>query len=203
MAARTGAVTQTFLPPSRSATGGFYDGLWAFLLGTTAPGYGAMFDSGSRKILGVTLHTSQNGDERRAEASALRDSVRQTLSGTRVDAVLVGGDFNLHGEREALDIVRDGIVVGGSPLTVVDALQLDGRTNATHKGRFARATFPPGRLDWLLFSGSSLTLVKSFVFEAADLTPGWLRRHGLEAADSDAARTSDHRPIVADFRWTR
>ena len=86
---------------------------------------------------------------------------------------------------------------GSEPLSVVNALQLDGRSNAT----WANPDLPfiAGRLDFMLYSARSLELDQSFVFDSRDLSPRWLRHHGLQQGISSEA--SDHFPIVADFSW--
>jgi endonuclease/exonuclease/phosphatase family metal-dependent hydrolase len=159
---------------------------------------------GGRQVLAVPLHLPCCGAEalRVRNAPVLADALQSVVSESNPDAVIVAGDFNTVGTRRPLDLVRQGVAVGGNELAVVEALQLDGRSNATYWNSLP-GQFPPGRLDWMLYSPSSLELLRSFVLEASDLAPEWLEVHGLEADDSDIARSSDHRPIVADFRWRR
>jgi endonuclease/exonuclease/phosphatase family metal-dependent hydrolase len=98
-----------------------------------------------------------------------------------------------------LDVVSRHLDPRGDHLEVVDALQLDGRSNATWSD--PGKPFAPGRLDYMLYSDSTLEVARAFVFDSADLGAEWLDRHGVQAGDSAAA--SDHLPIVADFRWKR
>jgi endonuclease/exonuclease/phosphatase family metal-dependent hydrolase len=74
-------------------------------------------------------------------------------------------------------------------------LRLDRRTATTWR---SRGPFTPGRLDYVLFSGSSLEAVGAFVFDAADLGDRWRREHAIEPDDS--GNSSDHLPVVVDLR---
>ena len=56
--------------------------------------------------------------------------------------------------------------------------------------------FPPGRLDYLIYSDSVLEPRNGFVLYTPALTPEELNRYGLSATDTDA---SDHLPVVQDF----
>jgi hypothetical protein len=131
------------------------------------------------------------------EVSAIRQALWSAVGAEKPDAVILAGDFNLVGSRVPLDVVSRNLDPGGDHLEVVEALQLDGRSNATWAD--PRVPFAPGRLDFMLYSESSLHLLDAFVFETDDLPEEWRARHGLQEGDSRAA--SDHMPIVADFRW--
>jgi hypothetical protein len=133
------------------------------------------------------------------EVSAIRAALQQAVDAERPDAVILAGDFNLVGSRVPLDVVSRHLDPRGDHLEVVDALQLDGRSNATWSD--PGKPFAPGRLDYMLYSDSTLEVARAFVFDSADLGAEWLDRHGVQAGDSAAA--SDHLPIVADFRWKR
>ena len=81
----------------------------------------------------------------------------------------------------------------------VPAVDLRGASANTWRNPGGR--FPPGRLDWVLHSDSSLEVMRAFIFDTAVISPYWLAQHGLWAADS--VTTSDHLPIVVDVRWRR
>ena len=63
--------------------------------------------------------------------------------------------------------------------------------------RDPRTPFTPGRLDFVLFSGSALRVERSFVFDAAELSRDLLLELGVEPDDSRLA--ADHLPLVVDF----
>jgi endonuclease/exonuclease/phosphatase family metal-dependent hydrolase len=172
-------------------------------VGTT----GALAIIGGRRVLSVPVDLTSggaltSGDAQRVmEATAIATAARRAVIGTRPDAIVVGGDFNLMGARDPLDtLLNGGLDVDRSSLADVRAIKLDGRSNATWRN-LGGGRFSPGRLDWLLYSDSSLTQVGGFVFDTADLSPYWLALHHLFKNDSEYA--SDHLPVVADFRWKR
>ena len=74
-----------------------------------------------------------------------------------------------------------------------------GRSSATWDG--GRGQFPPGQLDYVLYSAATLDVRRAFVLETTDLSSRWLERYGLDVSDSE--RASDHRPLVVDFSWRR
>jgi hypothetical protein len=80
---------------------------------------------------------------------------------------------------------------------VAEALQIDGRSNATWGD--PDLPFVPGRLDFLLYADTSLESINAFLMDTRDLEPRWLERHGLRG--DDTASASDHLPLVADLRW--
>ncbi len=63
---------------------------------------------------------------------------------------------------------------------------------------YRRIGFGPGRLDYVLYTDSVLTPVKSFILATDSMSEAALERHGLRRDDTDVA--SDHYPIVVDFR---
>lgn len=161
----------------------------------------------SGPILFASLHlkccgryASDEDRTREAEAKAIREAIVKATasllaSGTPLAGIVIGGDFNLVGTREILDRVGDGLDRDGGPLDVALPYQLDGLTNSTW--RSTGNEFLPGRLDWILTSGASLTTVKSFVFSTEDLSPAAIATLGLS---KDALKEpSDHQPVVVDL----
>lgn len=116
---------------------------------------------------------------------------------TLVDAFVLGGDFNLVGSFDPLDLLIEGLDRDGTNLAIADALQLDRRSNSTWED--PGQPFTPGRLDYMVFTDSTLDAVGAFVLDTRDLLPQHLSAHGLRAADTGEA--SDHLPLVVDFAW--
>jgi len=173
----------------------------------------ALIDLADRRLLATALHlkccggmNTQEELTRLEEVQAIRAALRQaSMAGLRVvgkpsaDGVVIGGDLNLVGSFEPLELLLEGLDVDGSNLAAAAALQLDGRTAATW--RDAAQPFTPGLLDFVTFSDSTLRSRRAFVLDTRDLSPRWLREHGLEAADTDQA--SDHLPVVVDLSFER
>ncbi len=199
------SITGAFLRPTTAPATGFYPTLGELLFGRTrVTALGAFVSDGPRTTLVVPLHFPCCGDEagRLRAAPALRDAVQAALAEASVDGVIVAGDFNTVNGRstEPVEIVQRGVTFRGAPLAALEARQLDGQSNTTFWNPRRQVA---SRLDWLLFSDTTLELLRAFIFETEDLAPEWLRAHGLQADDSDVSQSSDHRPIVADFRWRR
>jgi endonuclease/exonuclease/phosphatase family metal-dependent hydrolase len=170
------------------------------------PASAAVAAVGRRRVLASAVHLQCCGSpesfqeaNRVLQAQAIRNVMRSAAQRSRPEAVLIGGDFNLVGARDPLDIAARGLDVDGSALAAAYAPQLDGRSADTWRSRTGAGPFPPGRLDWILYSDSTLELLGAFAFDSDDVALQWLTAHGLRRDDS--IRTSDHLPVVADFRW--
>ncbi len=135
--------------------------------------------------------------KRQIEVESIRAALQATLPPDPTLGVIVVGDFNLVGERYPLDLMADGLDRDGSMAEIAPMMQLDGRTNATWAD--PGQPFAPGRLDYLVYSDSSLDLQGSFVLDCRDLGSAALARYGLSA--DTTAEASDHLPLVADFAW--
>lgn len=176
-------------------------------LAGTIPVAGARLEFGGARLLAVALDLACCGDSldgpeerrRRFEAERLRSVILEVLAAGTFEGLVVGGDLNLVGTLAPLEILVDELDPGGGRLASAEPLQLDGLSNATWSG--PGQPFPPGRLDYQLYSASTLEVAGSFVFESADLGEPWLQRHGLQA--DDTARASDHMPVVVDYRLRR
>ncbi len=174
------------------------------------PALGAMVEiSGARLLVSTSdLQCCGNGVDtaeemlRLAEAETIGAAIRRELSENAdgvdgVDGVIVAGDFNLIGSRQPLVLLSSGLDRDGSDLAVSHPLDLGGLADATWSGARDVRAFAPGRLDFLLYSDSSLRLERAFALSSSSLPAEWLDAHGLEADDS--AHASDHYPVVADL----
>jgi hypothetical protein len=168
---------------------------------------GAMVTLAGKRVavFGLDLQSAGNKPDswqemrREAEARIIRDQAMAAIRAHGpIDGVIAAGDHNLVSTREPLNILSEiGGAFDGSSLVVAEPLQLDSATAATWEG--GGGPFPPGRLDWFSFSGSTMEALGGFVFDAADLTDRWRVAHGLQPDDS--RKSSDHRPVVVDLRW--
>ena len=168
---------------------------------------GAFITMGSRTLLVTAVDLvccgnapgSLQEQRREAEAKVIAARLRQALRKGTADAVITGGDLNLVSTRLAKDMLRQRMDPAGGDLAEDEALRLDGRAVWTWSGPPGEPSrFVKGKLDYLLHSPSNLVLEKSFVFDSADLGVKWREHHKIEAGDSNV---SDHRPVVADYRW--
>lgn len=164
---------------------------------------GAVVQARNTRVLAVSLGLQSKGHQatswqeiiRRLQARTLQSAIAAALAEHPIDAIVLGGDLNLVVTNVPLQEIRKGLDFDRNRLSIVDALQLDGLSNATW--RSPGSGYLPGRLDYILYSGSTLALQQSFVFDTTDLSNRWLEKYRLQFSDSD--EISDHLPIVADF----
>jgi endonuclease/exonuclease/phosphatase family metal-dependent hydrolase len=166
---------------------------------------GAFVQFANKRLLCVSVHLrccggigSQQDFIRILEVETIREELRKLAESGTIDGVIVAGDFNLVGSRRPLDLLTDQLHIDGLSLIAAQPYQLDGLSNATWSDR--KQSFVPGRLDYLLFSSSTVALRSTFVLDARDLNPDALDRLGLRS--DDTASASDHFPVVADVQWT-
>jgi endonuclease/exonuclease/phosphatase family metal-dependent hydrolase len=108
--------------------------------------------------------------------------------------LLLGGDLNLVGSQHPLSVLRAGLDVDGASLSVAEPHVLG--TTDTYTWRDATTPYGPGRLDWLLYSGTTVGLRQAFVLDTVRLAPAALAAHDLQAGDTGH---SDHLPVVLDI----
>jgi endonuclease/exonuclease/phosphatase family metal-dependent hydrolase len=128
-----------------------------------------------------------------AETTAIQEML-QSVFGAEKSIRVVGGDLNLVGSRQPLEILSRGLGRGGEDLQPAQAPLLG--DVAYHTWRDPRSRFTPGRLDWILYDPTAARETTSFVFDTRGLQPEALARSGLEIGDSDA---SDHLALVLDL----
>lgn len=168
------------------------------------PTMGARLQAGKARVLVMPMDFfccgGMGGPDDRARvmvADAIRAAARREIDGGRVDAVILGGDLNLVGSRRPLDVLRRNLDPAGGDLAAAPAYRLNGLSNTTWR---APGPFPPGRLDYLLVSGSRFRILRSFAFDPADLTPLARRELGLAGGDDTV---TDHLPVVVDLALRR
>ena len=119
-----------------------------------------------------------------------------------------GGDLNLVGFSQQLTTLKTGDIQDtvsygqGAPLdwddsdlTEENSIQTDIRMGYTW--RSDGQVFPPGKLDFIIFSDYTLIAEKSFVLQTEVMSTDRLSLYGLNL--SDTSNASDHFPVVADF----
>lgn len=122
--------------------------------------------------------------------------------------IIYSGDLNLVGLSQQLNTLVTGDIQNtttygnGGPLDwdnsnmkEENALQSDIRMNYTW--RSDSSSFPPGKLDFMIFSDYTLTSEKSFVIQTEVMSSNRLNLYDLLSSDTTTA--SDHFPVIADF----
>lgn len=129
---------------------------------------------------------------RRAEAARANEILHAAWGAHAPCVRVVGGDLNLVGSRDPLDILAASLDPDGGALAVADPTVLGDATVYTWSQPWSR--FSPGRLDWLLH-GRDVRALRAFVLDARRLDPATLAAAGVERSDTAA---SDHLPLVLD-----
>jgi len=118
------------------------------------------------------------------------------------------GDLNLVGYAQQLTSLITGIDEYGNgfppdwddtDLENTTALQTDKRMAYTWRKDGSGGGFVPGKLDYILYSGSILNEEKSFVLQTEIMPTDRLTVYNLEQNNTHLA--SDHFPIVAEFSF--
>ena len=175
-----------------------------------------LLDLGDRTLMMIVAHTpccsnnSGRQDEIDAFMAFLRDS--QNSAGFNIaygSPILIVGDMNLVGLSEQQRTLLTGDIKNEN--TYGNDFDPDWDGSALNDARPANtelptsftwydtgSSFSPGRLDYIVYSGSVLELVNSFSLFTPALPADTLSAHLLEKDDTLLA--SDHLPVVSDFR---
>ena len=121
------------------------------------------------------------------------------------------GDFNFVGYREQIETVTAGNIQDEGNYGNDFPLDWDGTaitdlfSRQTHKRmaytwRSDGSSFNPGKLDYVLYTDSNLSILNHFVLNTLAMPDSILNEWGLEAEDTNEA--SDHLPRIVDFMVT-
>ncbi len=122
--------------------------------------------------------------------------------------ILVAGDFNLVGSPQPLLTLLDGNIIDESTFGSDSSPDWDGSNlaepvpahnaaPAAYTWRSETGWYAPGRLDYVVYTDSVLSVAKSFVLNTEEMSAADLAANGLLGQDS--ADASDHFPIIVDF----
>jgi hypothetical protein len=133
------------------------------------------------------------------QTQTLRNLIARALGASDPSpGVVIGGDLNLVGSPTPLDSLVRGLDAG-SDLIPLDTYRLTDRSMATWRND--RQPFTPGRLDFVLISGSSLSAERAFAFDPNELSEDLRIQLGVDP--EDPVSTSDHLPLVVDLSVRR
>lgn len=157
------------------------------------------------EILLINVHfrcCSRGENNRWDEINALSDFIQDAMQeGGRLhleedSPIIVAGDFNLVGSRDQLDAIRAGITEwDDSYIKPVMPRQTEKRMNYTWRND--RSTFMPGKLDYIFYTGSMLTLKNHYTLQVESMSQEQRDKYDLQFGDTRDA--SDHLPLTADF----
>lgn len=172
----------------------------AAALGIDIPGVGP--------VLTVSVHLKCCGvvdgpeDMKRiGEVLAIRRAVEQAEAASNYRGLIIGGDLNLVGGSLPLELLvaqGEGLIAEPTrpeDLLIIDAWQPDGQGLQTWQEN--GQSYTPGRLDYIVISGSSLRPNMAVVLDTLDLSEPALRSMKLQQGDTSQA--SDHLPVIVDL----
>lgn len=153
----------------------------------------------------------ENDDKRQNQFDAiiafLRDAVNSggELTIQPNIPIVIMGDMNLVGDSRQYETLITGDIryngnYGDDFAPDWDGGNLDDakpyvtNTNMTYTTN--PGSFPPGRLDFIVYSGSVMEVVNSYVLNSKELDSSELSQSGLSPNDTEV---SDHLPVVTDF----
>ena len=120
------------------------------------------------------------------------------------------GDMNFVGDRQQLITLLTGEIIntplfgnGGSPdwdnTDLQDLLSRQSDKRTAYTWRDDPGSFPPGRLDFQIYSNSVINVEKEFVIQTEVMSQQRLNQYGLQLLDTRTA--SDHFPKVSDISF--
>lgn len=120
------------------------------------------------------------------------------------------GDMNFVGNRQQLITLLTGEIIntplfgnGGPPdwdnTNLEDLLSRQTDKRTAYTWRDDPGSFPPGRLDYQIYSNSVINVEKDFVIQTEVMNATRLNQYGLQLLDTRTA--SDHFPKVADISF--
>jgi hypothetical protein len=167
---------------------------------------GAWIEVDGRRLLFVPVDLQSAGFDgsprdrlRELQATLLRDAVADVMTDEPEAGLVIGGDVNLVGSARPLEALVGGLAVGGGDLTVARPENVRDRSLITWRSLGSADDFSPGRLDFVAYRAGPLDVTRAFVFDVDDYGPDAQATLGLRGGET--TETSDHLPVVVDFRW--
>jgi exonuclease III len=122
--------------------------------------------------------------------------------------IVIVGDLNLVGDFQQLKTLLTGQIVNtaefgvGAPpdwddSTLEDLYSYHTDKNFAYTWRDDTNTFPPGRLDFIIYTNSVVNISKSFILQTEVMSDDRLQQYNLNRNDTKNA--SDHLPKAADI----
>lgn len=167
-------------------------------------------------LLLVNAHTPCCEDDagREKEFDAIMSFIRDAQRGdgdlqlTNKSPIVILGDMNMVGRSRQLRTLLEGDIVSESTYgpdfdpdwdgtSLDDAMPRTTGLPATYTWYKSASSFAPGRLDFMVYTGSVLDLDNSYALETSTLPQDTLDAYGLRK--NDVSFASDHLPLIADF----
>ncbi len=177
-----------------------------------------LLDLGDKELLALVAHPPccSSGDEgRQREINAMMAFVRKSKNGEAFDIaantpIMIMGDMNLVGLAQQQRTLITGDITNNTihgpdfdpdwdGSAFEDAKPMNPELPTSFTWYSSGSSFSAGRLDYIVYSGSVLTLDNSYALFTPSLPADSLTQYGMDA--NDATSASDHLPLVADFTF--
>ncbi len=176
-----------------------------FAMDVGIPVNGAIILVGKRRLLVVAIDlqccgndpASWQEDRRGVEVREIRRRIRLVLGRTRVDGIVMAGDFNLVSTVMPLVHSSGPYPAPHSGLIAAELYHRNGLDTWTWDGRGTR--FTSTLMDVQLYSPHTLELREGYVLDTANLSP--TERGQLKIEPDRAYKLSKHLPLVTEFVW--
>ena len=158
-------------------------------------------------------NNSGRQEEMDAMMAFLRDAQNGQIAGLTLapnSPVVIVGDMNLVGFKEQQQTLITGNILDNANFgpdfspdwgmgSLKDASPFTTDLPMAFTWYSENSSFSPGRLDYVLYTGSILTMENSFSLFTPAISPDTLAAYNLQA--NDVVATSDHLPVVVDFSF--
>lgn len=176
-------------------------------------------DSYLKDVLIINTHLkccggNSNDAERQFESDAIANFILDLKFGTAAISIdpqtpiLIVGDMNYVGSGQQRQTLLNGTISDtntfgyGGPLdwddsNLKDLTPIQSQLPLAITWRNDNSFFSPGRLDYIIYTESTLDIPKSYVFQAETLSDETLTAINFEGNETTVA--SDHFPLIADL----
>ena len=175
-----------------------------------------LIDLGAELLVFIVAHLPccENETDRQQEVDNIMSFVRNIRYGTspfqtpQNTPIVIVGDMNLVGLRAQQQTLITGDIVNNSSYgpdfdpdwddtSLEDCKPATTNLPSTFTWNNPSGSYSAGRLDYVLYTGSILSVANSFSLYTPALTTDQLTSSGLQVSDVPIA--SDHLPVVCDF----
>lgn len=168
-------------------------------------------------LINCHLPCCENDNDRQTEVDIIMEYIRDLKEGQgdynveEGTPIIIAGDMNFVGDSNQPytfltgDILNNGFYGPDFSPDWDETDLADANPYATNSfGNFTwineNGSFFPGKLDWVIYTDSRLSLENSYALYTPGLTSELLQEFNLQS--SDAIFASDHLPIITDFAYS-